>query len=105
HRAAFVDLSDVTDPDSICAAILRTLDVQPIAGMDPLEQATSVLNGQSVPSEMLLLLDNFEQLTNTKASVVSTLLTRVPHLKFLVTSRRRLHLEGEHEFLLSPLHT
>jgi predicted ATPase len=50
----------------------------------------------------LLLLDNFEQVTEA-ASVVSSLLGGASQLKVLVTSREPLHLAGEHEYPVLPL--
>jgi predicted ATPase/DNA-binding SARP family transcriptional activator len=101
-RAVFVTLAEVTDPVRISEAILRALGGQPMADVDPLEQVSATLaSGQPV----LLILDNFEQLAEAGAGVVSELLARAPQLKCLVTSRQKLLLEGEHEFLLSPLPT
>jgi predicted ATPase/DNA-binding CsgD family transcriptional regulator len=51
---------------------------------------------------LLLLLDNFERLLPAALQVVD-LLTRCPQLKILVTSRAVLHVQGEYEFLVSPL--
>jgi predicted ATPase len=51
---------------------------------------------------LLLVLDNFERVTDA-AQTVSDLLARVPGLKVLATSRTPLHVYGEHEYPLSPL--
>ena len=51
---------------------------------------------------LLLVLDNFEHLLEA-ALVVSALIDGCPLLTILVTSRVRLDLHGEHEYLLSPL--
>ena len=51
---------------------------------------------------MLLLLDNFEHLTQA-APTVAELLATAPNLKILVTSRAALHVYGEHEFPVPPL--
>ena len=51
---------------------------------------------------MLLILDNFEQVT-AAAPTVAQLLQDCPRLKLLVTSREALHLRGEHLFPVPPL--
>jgi predicted ATPase len=51
---------------------------------------------------LLLVLDNFEQLTGA-APLVSTLLAAAPGVAALVTSRTVLRLSGEHEFPVPPL--
>lgn len=51
----------------------------------------------------LLVLDNLEQLADVAASVLDPLVTALPKLHLLVTSRRRVGLEGEREFLIEPL--
>jgi predicted ATPase len=52
--------------------------------------------------EMLLIFDNFEHLLPA-VSFLSALLAECPGLHLLVTSRARLHLYGEHEFVVAPL--
>ncbi|MCW3055053.1 MAG: putative ATPase, partial [Chthonomonadales bacterium] len=102
QRAVFVALGEVTDPTRICEAILRALGSRPIADVDPLEQVSAALSEEQ---QILLILDNFEHLAEAGAGIVGQLLARSPQIKCLVTSRQKLLLEGEHEFLLSPLPT
>jgi predicted ATPase len=52
--------------------------------------------------EALLLLDNFEHLTEA-ASAVSSLLAGAGRIKVLVTSREPLHVSGEREYPVLPL--
>jgi predicted ATPase len=59
----------------------------------------AALSGQ--PS--LLLLDNCEHLVTQAARVVQLLLERVPTVTVLTTSRQRLDVPGEREFLVPPL--
>jgi predicted ATPase len=54
------------------------------------------------PRGILLILDNFEHLLSA-TPFLSALLANCPKLRLIVTSRARLHLYGEHEFIVSPL--
>jgi len=51
----------------------------------------------------LFLLDNFEQIVDTGASVVRELIEALPNVKVIATSRVRLHIAGEREFPVLPL--
>ena len=51
---------------------------------------------------MLLLLDNFEQVSEAAADVAA-LLASCPNLDLLVTSREPLHITGEQQYAVSPL--
>ena len=53
-------------------------------------------------SRLLLLLDNFEHLTEAAADL-APLLAKCPNLTLLVTSREPLHLAGEYEYAVDPL--
>ena len=54
--------------------------------------------------ELLLVLDNFEQLVNEPvAAFVRQLLDEAPDLKLLITSRVRLHLQGEQLYWMQGL--
>jgi predicted ATPase/class 3 adenylate cyclase len=84
----------------------------PLAALrDPalvLESATTALGASADIAEhigdtrLLLLLDNFEHLTQA-ASNLAPLVSRSPNLTLLVTSREPLHLSGEHEYAVDPL--
>ena len=52
--------------------------------------------------DLLLVLDNFEQVTPA-AGFVAELLAVAPRVSILVTSRQPLHLRGEHEIAVPPL--
>jgi predicted ATPase/class 3 adenylate cyclase/Tfp pilus assembly protein PilF len=93
----FVDLSSLTDPSLVPAAIATVLGVRG-EGSDLMDRLTSVLSGQ----HLLLVLDNVERVIDATQSI-SDLLAKVPGLKVLATSRTRLHAYGEREYPLAPL--
>ncbi len=96
-----VELQDLTDPQLIVDAVVVSLGLPRLPEVEPLEQASAALSRQ----RSLLVLDNFEHLVDEGSAVVHTLLERIPMLTCLVTSRRRLGLTGEREFLVAPLPT
>ena len=55
-----------------------------------------------VDKRLLLLLDNFEHLTEA-ATDAAALIASCPNLRLLVTSREPLHVSGEHEYPVPPL--
>ncbi len=94
---AFVDLALVTEaarvPDAIAEVLGLTMQSESTS-----EQLASFLSSR----ELLLILDNFEHLLDA-APFVAQLDTACPKLAILVTSRVRLRLSNEREFVLSPL--
>jgi predicted ATPase/DNA-binding SARP family transcriptional activator len=107
----FVPLASLVLPRLIVGTIRDVLRLPRLPGVEPLEQVVEALLEQKrhgVASERhgvrsLLILDNFEHLAAEGAPALVTLLKRVPSLKCLVTSRRRLELSGEREFPVLPL--
>jgi predicted ATPase/class 3 adenylate cyclase/transcriptional regulator with XRE-family HTH domain len=93
-----VRLSRLTDPEQVVPAIAMILGLRE-TGPIPLGR---LLNGYVQDKHMLLVLDNFEQIV-AAAPQVAELLECCPGLVVLVTSRVPLHLQGEHEYALSPL--
>ncbi len=100
NAVTFVPLADLNDAARIPDAVCRALRLPETAGQEPLEQAAQALSRSLRP---LLVLDNLEHLAGNGAATVLTLLTRVPALTILATSRRRLALPGEREFVLPSL--
>src|SRR5215211_6437656 len=92
-----VDLAPISDPNKICEAIARVLEVSS-------ECHPSLLSFTAALGEkrLLLLLDNFEHLL-AAAPLVTDLLRGCSHLKVLVTSRAALRLSGEQEFPVPAL--
>ena len=95
----FVLLADVTDFHLLTETVHETLGLPRTAQKDPLTQVVSTLS--ACPS--LLILDNFEHLLPDGIAWVNELLTRIPALTCLVTSRQTLSLRGEQEFAVLPL--
>ena len=96
--AFFIDLAPVNDSELVASAIAQPLGVQESPGKSLKEKLKEFLKDK----QMLLVLDNFEQITEA-APMVGELLSGSLNLKILVTSRVRLQLRVEHEFILQPL--
>ena len=94
----FVDLALVREPEGVATAIARTIGLRETSDRPLLDE----LEGQLRARSMLLLLDNFEQVT-AAAPMMGQLLQNCPKLKLLVTSREALHLRGEHIHPVPPL--
>ena len=93
-----VDLAPIREPESVLTTIARTVGIRETSDRPLLDE----LKGQLQSKTMLLLLDNFEQVT-AAAPKVGELLQDCPQLKVLVTSREPLHLRGEHIHPVPPL--
>jgi predicted ATPase len=92
-----VDLAPISDPNSVCDAIARVLEVS-----DEYRPTLPSLIAALGEKRLLLLLDNFEHLIAAAPRVID-LLRGCPHLKVLATSRAALRLSGEQEFLVPTL--
>lgn len=88
--AWWVPLESVVEPTLVLPTVAQTLGLRG----DVLRH----LAGQSV----LFVFDNFEQVIEA-APDVGRLLAASAGVKLLVTSRERLHIDGEHEYALEPL--
>jgi predicted ATPase/DNA-binding SARP family transcriptional activator len=95
----FVPLLGLSDPELIAEQVVRALGLPRSPQLDPLDQAVAFLCRQPA----LLLLDNFEHLVEGGVETVQALLEPGENLTVLVTSRRRLALDGEREFPVGPL--
>ena len=94
----FVPLASVTDPELVLSAIAQALDLQEAGGKSLLESLRAWLKDKRV----LLVLDNFEQVTHA-GRLITQLLQAAPAVKALVTSRAVLRVYGEQEFQVQPL--
>ncbi len=97
-RVLFVGLSAVRNPAFVAQAIAEALGAVDDAAHDLPRRAR--LACDATPT--VLLLDNFEQVLEA-AALVATLLTTVPALRILATSRAPLRIRGEREYALGPL--
>ncbi|HSS91028.1 MAG TPA: DUF4062 domain-containing protein, partial [Streptosporangiaceae bacterium] len=93
----FIGLASVPSPDLVPGAIAAGLGLNTSGG----RLRTDLMSYLS-PRRLLLVLDNFEQVTDA-APLLAELLAAAPGLKMLVTSRSMLRLSGEHEFPVPPL--
>ena len=94
----FVELAPISDPELLIPTIAATLGVREIASRPIRDRLIERLRERS----MLLVLDNFEQLTRA-APAVGDLIAAAPDLKVLVTSREPLRIPGEQEYPVPPL--
>ena len=95
---AVVPLAAVRRAELVAPTILQTLGVRERKDRPPAVQLSAFLHGR----ELLLVLDNFEQVTDA-APVLTDLLRAAPRLTILVTSRTPIHVSGERLFAVPPL--
>ena len=70
---------------------------------EPRQSAEDTLVAFLQPRQLLLVLDNCEQLVGACAALITVLLQECPRLKVLATSRERLGVPGEYNFLVPSL--
>jgi predicted ATPase/class 3 adenylate cyclase len=92
----FVPLAAVTNADVMWTTIAEVLDVPPTERIPP------ALFTYVADRSALLVLDNLEQLAGADR-VVSELLTAASAVVVVATSRRPLHVAGEHQHAVPPL--
>ncbi|MDT0165785.1 tetratricopeptide repeat protein [Actinotalea sp. AC32] len=92
----FVSLAPVTTVDVMWSAVADAL------GTPGESKAPPSFLEHLAPRQVLLVLDNLEQLPDA-ATVVRALLEASPRTQVVATSRRPLHLSGEHEVPVRPL--
>ncbi|MEP7038471.1 MAG: protein kinase, partial [Acidobacteriota bacterium] len=94
----FIGLAAITDSELVVSSIGQPLGVKEAGGKPLLEILKDYLRGKQI----LLVLDNFEQVTDA-APAIAELLSAANRLKILITSRTLLHLSVEREFVVPPL--
>jgi predicted ATPase len=95
---AFVDLAPLRDPSFVLPTIARALGVDE-TGNRPITELVTAAVGER---RLLLVLDNFEQLT-AAASDLAIILEACTGMTVLATSRVRLRLRREQEYPVLPL--
>jgi predicted ATPase/class 3 adenylate cyclase len=94
----FVPLEPISDPALVAETIASTLGVPDVGGAPIAGRLAAYL----ASLRMLLVLDNFEQVTDA-APLIGDLLQGAPGLRIVATSRAALRLYGEQEFPVPPL--
>lgn len=95
--ACFVNLEEVYTPSLLVSTLIDALGIGQSSPEPPQRRLATYLSTRS----LLLVLDNFEQLVESGALVLSELLAHTTDLKLLVTSREVLNLQDEWLF---PVH-
>lgn len=93
---SFVDLSVLKEPELVAPTIGQAL------GIKDADRNLTALKEQLRGRKMLLVLDNFEQVLSAGPFVAELLATTLS-LKVLITSRARLHLRDEREYIVPAL--
>ncbi len=93
-----VQLDTITNADLVISTVAERLGVKE-AGARPV---IDILKDHLVNKHILLILDNFEQLTDA-APQIADLLSISSDLKILITSRTLLRLSAEREYVVPPL--
>jgi predicted ATPase/class 3 adenylate cyclase len=94
----FVELADTADTEGVLIAIARAVGLPESAEQTLADALVESLR----PRHLLLVLDNFEQVT-VAAATVGRLLADCPRLLVLVTSREVLRIRAERVFPVGPL--
>jgi predicted ATPase/DNA-binding SARP family transcriptional activator len=98
HGVAFVQLSAINSSDLVIPAIAEAIGFSFYGPSSPRHQLINYLRDK----QMLLVLDNLEQLMDA-AELFVDLLQRAPAIKFLLTSREPLNVQGEWVFQVEGL--
>ncbi len=92
-----VPLASVADPRLVVPTVARTLGLG-----EREDELVAALTRHLRERQLLLVLDNFEQVAEASPFLVDLMAT-CPELMVLATSRARLRLSGENEYVLAPL--
>src|SRR6266852_5353544 len=98
HGVWLVDLAPLGDPRLVPSAVATVLGLE-VRTENPLPGLIAALRDK----RMLLLLDNCEHIIDAAASLAAAVLTGVPRVNILATSREPLAVAGEREHRLGPL--
>ena len=98
REVAFAALETITSPDRVLSAIARAVGVRETGEERVETKLITALAGR----DMLLVVDNMEHLLDATGDLVR-LITELPRLQLLVTSRSPLRVRAERTFELGPL--
>jgi predicted ATPase/class 3 adenylate cyclase/tetratricopeptide (TPR) repeat protein len=96
----WVPLAAITTSALVPAAVAHSFGIRD----EPAEPVDKALQRYLGEKQLLLLLDNFEHLTDAAADIAA-LLAAAPRVRILVTSRAPLRVRGEHVYELPSLDT
>jgi predicted ATPase/class 3 adenylate cyclase len=96
----FVELAGTSDHNAVPFHLANALSIDLLPNTSPLKQVIEFLRRRTA----LLVLDNFEQVTDA-ADIVAEILRECPTITCLITSRELLRITGELEYPLEPLST
>lgn len=117
----FVPLSATVELAGILPAIRDAFGIRPSMTVTAEEQVIACLNNPGASAggpggrssadsqteehrpSTVVILDNFEQIVDGGAEILTSVLERCPHLYCVVTSRHLLRIPGERELALGPL--
>src|SRR5437588_4620238 len=98
HGVWLVDLAPLSDPRLVPSAVATVLGLE-VRTENPLPGLIAALRDR----RMLLLLDNCEHVIDAAASLAGAVLSGVPQVNILATSREPLGVAGERSHRLGPL--
>jgi predicted ATPase/class 3 adenylate cyclase len=95
----FADLSNAGNSEQMHKQLGKSIGARPHEG----DNTKAICEALKAKGECLVILDNVEQLVDDLAASIKVWLHQIPRVRFLLTSRERLKIEGEHAYFLKPL--
>jgi predicted ATPase len=102
-NAVFCDLVEARDEAAMLTSIALALDVSVEAPSSAAALDALVARALAQRGDALIVLDNAEQIAGDVARAVERFIEAAPNAVFLVTSRERLRVDGEHVIAMEPL--
>jgi len=93
-----VELAKISAPEQVVSAIANSLKISERGDI----ALVDVLKNYLSSKKLLLVIDNFEHLL-AAAPLIGEVLASAPNVSILATSRERLHVNGEVEYLVLPM--
>jgi predicted ATPase/DNA-binding winged helix-turn-helix (wHTH) protein len=98
HDVRLVEMAKISDPQLVEPSLANALLI-PSLDMHHVRQAL----GGNPASQLTLIVDNCEHLSDAIAEAIEALLTNAPQIKILTTSQEPLGISGEQIYRLGPL--